>query len=101
MAASQRLEQRFEDPRFGAPELGHALGMSRSSLYAKVKALTDRTPALLIRSIRLQKAKELLGQQEMNISEVAYAVGFDDPAYFSRCFSEEFGHSPSQYREIR
>ena len=75
--------------------------MSRSSLYAKVKALTDRTPALFIRSIRLQKAKELLDQKEMNISEVAYAVGFDDPAYFSRCFSEEFGHSPSQYREIR
>ncbi|MCB9355595.1 MAG: response regulator [Lewinellaceae bacterium] len=93
------IEQNIEDARFGAPELGQVLGMSRSGLYAKLKALTDRTPALFIRSIRLQRSKELLLQKEMNISEVAYAVGFDDPAYFSRCFSEEFGLSPSQYRD--
>lgn len=95
----EAVEQNLDDENFGAPELGKTLGMGRSSLYAKIKALTDRSPALLIRSIRLQKSKELLKTTELNISQVAFEVGFYDPSYFSRCFSQEFGLSPSQFRD--
>jgi len=57
----------------------------------KLKTLTGKTPSRFIRSILLQKAKELLQTTSLNVSEIAYQVGFDDPNYFSRCFSEEFG----------
>ena len=71
--------------------------LSRSQLYRKYNALTGSSPSALIRNIRLEKAKELLSQQDKSIAEVAYAVGFKDPAYFSRTFSSKFGLSPSAY----
>lgn len=92
------VEQHIDDENFGAPELARALGMSRSSLYAKLKALTDRSPALLIRSIRLSRAKALLQNTDLNITQVAFEVGFHNLSYFSRCFSQEFGITPKQFR---
>ena len=62
------------------------------------KALTNRTPPQFIRSIRLQKAFELLKTTDLTVSEVAYDVGFSDPNYFSRTFLEEFGTRPSVMR---
>ena len=59
--------------------------------------ITGKSASLFIRSIRLAKAKELLLAKGKNISEVAYEVGFSDPKYFSRVFSEEFGVSPQQF----
>ncbi len=94
----EAVELYLDDKNFGAVELARVIGMSRSSLYAKVKALTQRSPALLIRSFRLKKSKEILENSDLNISQVAYEVGFHDPSYFSRCFSEEFGIPPTQFR---
>ncbi|GAB4045123.1 hybrid sensor histidine kinase/response regulator transcription factor [Spirosoma litoris] len=74
------------------------MGMSRTSLHRKITALTGMSLTKYIRSLRLARAKELLWSSELNISEVAYAVGFDDPKYFSRVFSEEFGVSPANFR---
>ncbi|MCB9265040.1 MAG: helix-turn-helix transcriptional regulator [Lewinellaceae bacterium] len=65
----------------------------------EVRALTDKSPSLFVRSIRLQKAKALLLSTNLNISEIAYDVGFNDPAFFSRTFREEFGLSPTEVRE--
>ena len=72
--------------------------LGRTIFYKKVRGTTGYTPNEYIRVIRLRKAAELLKEGEKNVSEVAYAVGFDNPYYFSKCFKEQFGMPPSQYR---
>lgn len=74
------------------------LHLGRTIFYKKVRGTTGYTPNEYIRVIRLRKAAELLNEGEKNVSEVAYAVGFDNPYYFSKCFKEQFGMPPSQYR---
>ena len=74
------------------------LHLGRTIFYKKVRGTTGYTPNDYIRVIRLRKAAELLKEGEKNVSEVAYAVGFDNPYYFSKCFKEQFGMPPSQYR---
>ena len=74
------------------------MGLSRVQLYRKVKALTGFTPVELIRKARLNRARKLLATTGMNVSEVAYAVGFSAPAYFTKCFKDEFGMVPGDVR---
>lgn len=74
------------------------LHLGRTIFYKKVRGTTGYTPNEYIRVIRLRKAAELLKEGEKNVSEVAYAVGFDNPYYFSKCFKEQFGMPPSHYR---
>lgn len=74
------------------------LHLGRTIFYKKVRGTTGYTPNEYIRVIRLRKAAELLKEGEKNVSEVAYAVGFDNPYYFSKCFKEQFGMPPSLYR---
>ncbi|MFT5164784.1 MAG: signal transduction histidine kinase/CheY-like chemotaxis protein [Saprospiraceae bacterium] len=78
-----------------AEDLCREGALSKAQLYRKIKALTGKTPALYIRSIRLTKAMELLREGKLSISEVAYSLGFSDPSYFSRIFSKEFEQTPS------
>ena len=80
---------------FGHAQLALKLHLSESQLYRKLKATSGKSTAVFIRSIRLQKGKELIQTTNKTISEVAYDVGFNDPSYFSRAFKEEFGHAPS------
>ncbi len=97
----QRLREHIQaglsDAEFGVPQLALAVPMSQMQLYRKLKALTGKTPSQFIRSYRLQKGLELLQKGELNISEVAYEVGFADPSYFSRVFQKEFGKSPRYF----
>jgi AraC-like DNA-binding protein len=69
--------------------------MSRTQLHRKLKALTGKSASLFLRSVRLNKARKMIEEESGNISEIAYSVGFSSPAYFSRCFKEEFGYAPS------
>jgi AraC-like DNA-binding protein len=71
------------------------LQLSNSQVYRKIKAITGKSTAVFIRSIRLQYAKELLKNTDKTISEIAYEVGFNNPSWFSRAFKEEFGYTPS------
>jgi YesN/AraC family two-component response regulator len=80
---------------FGPVQLALKLHLSESQLYRKLKATSGKSTAVFIRSIRLQKGKELIQITNKTISEVAYDIGFNDPSYFSRAFKEEFGHAPS------
>lgn len=75
------------------------LDVSRTQLYRKVGALTDMTPKEFVKDIRLKRATQLLSRESMNISEIAYAVGFGDAAYFRKCFKDRFGTSASDYRK--
>lgn len=87
------------DSDFGVPELAKKSGLSQMQIYRKLKALTNKTPSQFIRSCRLNKAVELLKSTDLNVSEIAYEVGFSDPNYFSRTFHQEFGAPPAQYRK--
>ncbi|MBK8565374.1 MAG: response regulator [Saprospiraceae bacterium] len=94
------IEPRLGDADLNAEEICRQIGMSRSVLYAKLSALTGLSFNLYLRSLRLRKAQEmLLSHAEMNVSEVAYEVGFNDPRYFMRVFAEEFGMPPGEWRK--
>lgn len=95
----EAVEARLSDPEFDIPQLERALGMSRSQIFRKVKALTGRSPSIFIRNLRLHKAKELLLNSELAISEIAYEVGFSTPAYFSTTFLDAFGKTPGEFRK--
>lgn len=88
---------KMKDAEFGINTLCQEMGMSRSQLHLKLKALTNRSTSHVIRAVRLHKAKELLQGNSMNVTEVSFEVGFNDPAYFSRKFTEEFGISPKKF----
>ncbi len=74
------------------------IGMSRSYFHRKLKALTGQSASEFVISIRLKSSISLLQRQELNVSEIAYEVGFNSPNYFNRCFRKHFGKSPSVYR---
>lgn len=79
--------------------LAAKMGLGRSQFYRKIKALTNYSPVELLRNLRLKRSRELLLTTEMSISEVAYEVGFTAPAYFTRCYREQFGETPTELRD--
>ena len=90
------IEQHMSDSNLSVEAIGAELGLSRVQLYRKVKALTGQSPVELLRTVRLHKARRLLQDSVKSISEVAYEVGFTSPSYFTKCFRDEFGASPSE-----
>ncbi len=89
------VEKNLADSDLNVETIGAELGLSRVQLYRKVKALTGQSPVELLRTARLQKGRELLQTTDKNVSEVAYEIGFTAPSYFTKCFKDEFGISPS------
>lgn len=96
--AVKAINESLENEAYGSADLAQKLNMSESQLYRKLKALSGKSTAVFIRSVRLKKAKEMLLSTDMNISEIAYETGFSDPAWFSRAFKAEFGSNPSETR---
>lgn len=92
----QIVEENYGDEHFGLPQLCQKIGMSRSQLFRKMKALMDESPSNFIRSYRLNKARTLLETTGMTVSEAAWAVGYKHLGHFSTSFQEEFGFSPSE-----
>jgi signal transduction histidine kinase/DNA-binding response OmpR family regulator/ligand-binding sensor domain-containing protein len=92
------LEANFADTEFSVDALCRKLAMSRTQIHRKLSALTNRSTTEHINAFRLEKARELLLAGELNVSEVAFQVGFNDPKYFSRLFAEAFGQTPSELR---
>lgn len=91
------LEDHMEDPEFNVGSLVEEIGMSQTVLYKKIKALTGLSITDFIKSQRLKRAAQLLSEHQLNISEVAYAVGFNDRKYFSKEFRKQFDVAPSEY----
>ena len=89
------IEKNLSDSDLGVETIGAELGLSRVQLYRKIKALTGLSPVELLRTARLQKGRQLLERTDKTISEIAYEVGFTAPSYFTKCFKDEFGISPS------
>lgn len=91
------IEENLTNEALNVETLAQEMGMSNSSLYRKVKAISDLTPIDLIRMARLRKALELMQSGDMRINEIAFQAGFSSPAYFSNCFQKEYGKSPSEF----
>lgn len=79
--------------------LAAKMGLGRSQFYRKIKALTNYSPVELLRNLRLKRSREMLLTTDKSISEIAYEVGFSAPAYFTRCYRETFGETPTELRE--
>jgi Response regulators consisting of a CheY-like receiver domain and a winged-helix DNA-binding domain len=97
--ALDRIEKNISKTDYTVEELSRDLGMSRTLLYKKILALTGKPPLEFMRKLRLQRAAQLLQKSQMNISEIAFQVGFNDPKYFRKHFKNEFGVLPSKYSE--
>ncbi len=95
--AMQLMEEHMSDPDFGVETFGREVGMSRTQLFRKLKALTNQSPGDFIRIMRLKRAAELLEKGAGTIAEVAFQTGFQDPSYFTKCFQKQFGQTPSEF----
>lgn len=93
------IENHLQDSDFNLESLAGTLRLSKSTMNRKIKSMTGLTPMDFVKNIRIKMACKLLRQADMNISEVAYAVGFSDPKYFAKCFKDECGLTPSQFQQ--
>lgn len=96
------MEKGYMDSDFDIDQLAESMGMSRSLLAKRLKEETGQTVGQFIKDYRLNIAREILVQNtgNRNITEIAYRVGFNDPKYFTRCFTKKYGVSPSGYVEL-
>jgi AraC-like DNA-binding protein len=85
------------DALFNVEKMAKEMGMSRTNMHRKIKAITGFPPSELIRSIRLRKAAILLLNQANSVSQISFTVGFDNHSYFSKAFKKHFGVPPSEY----
>lgn len=95
------MEENYGNSEFGVQELSDAMGMNRSLLSKRLNSETGLPTSQFIRNYRLDIAKKLIVENvaNRNITEIAYRVGFNDPKYFTRCFTKLYGTSPSAYKE--
>ncbi len=94
----KQVGEQMSDPDFRVESLSTAMNMAERTLQRKLKAMTNQTPQELIRSMRLNRARDLLENSNLSVSEVAFQVGYLEPTNFSRSFKKQFGFSPSQLR---
>jgi len=96
--AKNIIENSLSDTDFSIERFAEDIGLSRSQLHRKMRALTDHSPTEFIRILRLQYALKLF-TQDRTIAEIAYEVGFNNPAYFSQCFRKQYGKLPSEFTQ--
>lgn len=94
------LDNHLDDSTFDVDQLTRRIGMSRASLYRKIKAVADLPVNELIRNYRLKRATQYL-RQGQSVSETAYLVGFESPSYFAKCFRDLYQLTPSEFAEER
>ncbi len=92
------LEKHIGDSELKMDDIAQAVNLGRTAFYGKMKSIVGMPPVEFVRHIRLQRAEELITKSKDSFSQIAYAVGFTDPKYFSKCFRKETGMSPSEYR---
>ena len=94
------ITAQISDPDYSQTMFAKDMAISKSTLFRKLKSLTGLSYSSFVRNIRLKTACRIMGEKKgIRISELAYAVGFNDPKYFSLCFKKEFGMLPSEYIE--
>ena len=93
------IDERLSDSDLSVEDIGQALCLSRVQLYRKVKAMTGKTPVEIIREQRLKRAKILVEDSSISVSEIAYRVGFSSPSYFTKCYKAFYGKAPSAEKD--
>lgn len=97
---TETLDKNISRPDFSVEEFASLMQLSKTGFYSKVKGVTGFSPIEYLRIVRLKRAASLLvTDRNVSIAEVSYQVGFNDPLYFSRCFKQQFGVSPSNYQK--
>src|SRR6185436_9176873 len=96
-----KLEEKWQDPDFDIPEYCQAMAMSQSQLYRKTTALTGMSCNVLLKDLRLEKAKELMKKQKFSVSQITFESGFTSPSYFTKCFKKKYGLLPMSYIDLR
>ena len=93
------INSHVSNPDFKVDTLANAMALSRTQLFRKIKALTQKSPQEYLRFVRLEKAKRLLQSRDkdLNVGEVCYETGFASKSHFTRSFQKEFGFSPSEF----
>ncbi|MGN0036152.1 MAG: helix-turn-helix domain-containing protein [Bacteroidaceae bacterium] len=94
------VEAHIDDAELGVNDMAEAAATSRSGLNRKLKSIVGLTPADFLREARIKQACRRLAETDASVSDIAYGCGFNDPKYFSKCFKNSVGHSPSDYREL-
>ena len=95
------IEDNLNNPYMSVIFLAEQMGISRSTLFAKTKALVNVTPNEMIQIVKLKKAASLLKEGNYRVNEVCYMVGFSSPSYFAKCFQKQFGMKPGEFMEQR
>jgi YesN/AraC family two-component response regulator len=93
------IDSRMGDEHFSIDELSRQAGYSNMHFYRKIKALSGKTPSQFLRTIRLNRAAELLRIKSDNVTQIAFTVGFKDLSYFNKCFKEQFGITPGKFAD--
>ena len=91
------LDKHITDPKLTSEEFSKLMHMSRTQLHRKLTSIVGLSTTAFIRSQRLKIASQLLKESDSTTSEIAYQVGFNSPSYFTRCFKEAYGHTPTEY----
>jgi YesN/AraC family two-component response regulator len=92
------IKENISNPDLNVESLATQLKLSRSQFYRKIKVLTNQTANEFLRNVRLQKAKQILENENVSISEVCYKTGFSSPSYFTKCFKSYFGILPTDVK---
>jgi len=95
------IQKNIDNENFNTAQLCKAIGLSRSQVHNKIKAATGLSTSIYIRSVRLNASIFLLKNSDYTISEIAYEVGFKNPSYFSKLFTDKFGITPSHYKKTK
>jgi signal transduction histidine kinase/DNA-binding response OmpR family regulator len=101
LKATAVVEKHLANPDFSAEDFAHELGMSRSNVHVKLRALVNQSSTEFIRTLRIKTAARLLATTDLNVSEVSFKVGFNNISYFNRCFKKHFSMPPSDYIRLR
>lgn len=96
LRVKETLEKNIGDEHYSVEQLAYEVNLSYTQIHRKLRALTNMSTGRFIRWFRLQRAMELLTKNTGTVAEIAYMVGFGSPAYFTKCFREEFGLLPSE-----
>ncbi|WP_289661323.1 AraC family transcriptional regulator [Flavobacterium panacagri] len=97
--ALEIIKEELQNPAFNVEMMGEQLGISRVKCYRLFKEILNQSPSDILMSLRLQKAELLLKTKKLNISEISFECGYNDPKYFGRSFKKYFGKSPKEYKE--
>ncbi|MCM1068078.1 MAG: substrate-binding domain-containing protein [Muribaculaceae bacterium] len=95
---TELVDAEMSNQELSVDSIAREMGLGRTQFYRKIKALTNYSPVELLRNIRLAKARTLLTTSDKTISEIAYEVGFSTPAYFSKCYRDRYGETPTDIR---